>query len=291
MAAMTLGADLGRRRASRAGRTSGAAVAGLILAAWPGAVPAEAPSDLALAYHVYAGGFHALSFQTEVNLGAEDYVVRLAARSNGLLDRLFRFTLDAEVSGRSTAANLAPSRFRTANRWRESEERLVEITYPKESGGGLPEVRVEPPPETDDRDLVPEGLRRDTLDPISALLTLVRAVSDSGRCEAEARVFDGRRRFDLESSHLGESELLSSAVAPFAGSTTRCRISFRPVTGFWRDERRGRPKSTEFDIFLAPVVAGGPLVPVRLEAQNRFGALKIHLVSARPAGSNLGLFP
>ncbi|MDH3475147.1 MAG: DUF3108 domain-containing protein [Rhodospirillales bacterium] len=257
----------------------------LLLAQSLGPARAEAPTGLVLAYRVYAGGFHALSFRTEVSLGSESYAARLAARSDGLLDALLRFSLEAEVAGRALAGGLAPTRFRSANRWRESGERLVEISYAPD---GLPEARVEPPAEQDERDPVPDGLRRGTLDPISAVLSLVRGLAEHGRCEAKARVFDGRRRFDLLASDLGEAELAPSPAAPFAGKATRCRIGFRPVSGFWKDDRRADAGTREIEVYLARVVPGGPPVPVRLEAQNDFGALRIHLVSADALGAGPG---
>ena len=36
--------------------------------------------------------------------------------------------------------------------------------------------------------------------------------------------------------------------------------------------------------YLRPVVIGLPPVPVRIEAQSRFGAVRIHLVSVETAG-------
>ena len=121
------------------------------------------------------------------------------------------------------------------------------------------------------------------MDPISAMLNLVHAVARDGRCAGRVPVFDGRRRFDLAARDLGEQDLVRSGVASFEGLARRCRVTFEPVTGFWRDERWEQPKTSEIEIFLATVVPGGPPVPVRLEAENAFGAVRIHLVSAGPA--------
>ena len=264
---------------------AGLATAGLlaILLARPAlgdVVRGQALDELALDYHVYAGGFHALSLETRVSLGPEAYAVKFKARSDGFLDSLLGFTLDAEAIGRAAAAGLTPLAFRTANRWRSSGERLVEMTYGED---GLPETRTEPPAEADDRDPVPDSLRRGTLDPITAMLSLVHGLARDGRCAGRVPVFDGRRRFDLAARDLGEQDLAPSGVARFAGLARRCRVTFEPVTGFWRDERWERPKTSDIEVFLASVVPGGPPVPVRLEAQNAFGAVRIHLVSAGPA--------
>ncbi len=244
------------------------------------AVNFQAPDYLKLDYHVYAGGFHALSLETRVSLGPEAYAVKFKARSDGILDSLLAFTLDAEAIGQAAAAGLTPVAFRTANRWRSSGERLVEMTY---DGDGLPQTRIEPPADADNRDPVPDALRRGTMDPITAMLSLVHGLARDGRCAGRVPVFDGRRRFDLAARDLGEQDLVPSGVASFAGLVRRCRVTFEPVTGFWRDERWEQPKTSEIEVFLAAVVPGGPPVPVRLEAENAFGAVRIHLVSAGPA--------
>jgi hypothetical protein len=141
MSAMTASQEPGRAGGTllRGGHCRGPSMllSALLLALSLGPARAEAPAGLALAYRVYAGGFHALSFRTEVSLGPESYAARLAVRSDGLLDALLRFSLEAEVAGRALAGGLAPTRFRSANRWRESGERLVEISYAPD---GLPEA-------------------------------------------------------------------------------------------------------------------------------------------------------
>jgi len=257
-----------------------AAVAALALWGTTAAARAEAVPQLALDYHVFAGGLHVLTYETVVSLNSGAYKASVQARTNGFTDSLFKFSLEAEVAGNNGADGPMPRRFRVANRWRENPERWVEITY---SEGGAPEAEAEPPATDDNRDPVPKHLLLGTLDPISAVLAVVAKVAQSGRCEVEVPIFDGRRRYDLSTQHLGETELKTSDVAPFGGMATHCGLAFEMLGGGWKKKSRrwreaGRP---EVELFLARVLPNAPPLPVRVHAKNNLGALRIHLVAAR----------
>ena len=119
------------------------------------------------------------------------------------------------------------------------------------------------------------------------MLAVVAKVAQSGRCEVEVPIFDGRRRYNLTTQHLGETELVASDVAPFGGVATRCGLAFEMLGGGWKKKSRrwkeaGRP---EIEVFLARVLPNAPPLPVRLHAKNNFGALRIHLVAARSVTS------
>lgn len=246
------------------------------------AVPRSPPQELDLAYEIYAGGLHAFSADAQVSLGVERYDMTLQLRTDGWLSWLLTFTLDSEVSGRADAQGLQPDRFRTASVWRD-RERSVEVDY---QAAALPVVEAVPPPEEDDRDPVPDELRLGAVDPLSAGLGLVHRLGATERCGGEAAVFDGRRLFRATARHIGTAALNSSSTAPYGGSATACRLTVKPVTGFWKkQDTKIEPK--DVTVYFRPVIEGGPPVPVRVEADSRFGAVRIHLVDARAgAGTN-----
>ena len=265
----------------RAGRRriTGLRAAAASLALLAVSSPLSAGQPLALDYHVYAGGFHAVSFSTVFNIEKESYRARVNLRSNGFIDRLFSFSMEAKADGQSGADGITPNFFRTSNRWRSSGERFVEISY--DSPGAVPRTVVEPLPKLDERDPVPDELRRNTLDPLSAIVQLISSISASGRCESKAAVFDGRRRYDLAARHLGEIVLKASDVAPYGGPALKCAITVERIVGQWKKSKRwreaGRPT---IHVFLARLDPIAPLVPVRIEAENRIGKVRVHLVGS-----------
>ena len=266
----------------RAARCLVAAGAVLLLAG--GAPHAEAPSAMELEYKAYFGGMHAVSFQARVGLGDQDYRAQVRLVSDGLLAKLVDFSLEAKAAGLADSGDLRPRQFQVASQWRDSTGRLVEINYAE---SGAPALTVEPPAEDDDREEVPEALRLDTLDPISATLQLVQQLARSGRCEGEVAVFDGRRRYNVVAEHLGETVLKASDVAPYGGPATRCGVSFKPIAGFWRQTGRQQSDGAKVEVFMAPMTAWTPPVPVCIHAKNSYGAVRVHLVAAQPADAAL----
>ena len=282
--------DVGSRR--RPARIVAGAVAGALLSlslvlapaqqatlaeeAAPDTAPADLP--LALGYKIYAGGLHVFSFESTVAMAPARYQMALDLRTDGWLDWLWSFSIAARTQGRVGPEGLLPQRFRTESLWRDNQ-RWVEIAYDAE---GRPSAEVEPPPEEDERDPVPEADRIGTVDPLTAALVLVDRLMRTDSCEGEATIFDGRRSFDASTAHLGEKELTASDIAPYGGPAVACRLSVRPDKGFWKNPDYP-PEPQEVTVFLKRVVPGGPPVPVRIEADTRFGGVRAHLISAAPA--------
>lgn len=271
-------APLAMRGWSPAGSTLAMlALAVLIVGASPGGARAEGAARLNLEYAVYAGGIRALVFESEVDLSADGYSLSLNARSEGLLQRLTRFSLTAESEGAAAPGGLTPKRFRSESNWRTSSGRWVELVYGPD---GFPVSRGEPAPEDDDRDPVPAALRRETVDPITALLQVVRNLQAAEGCDATLAVFDGRRRFDVTTRDGGMVELAKSEQALFSGPAQRCLLTLKPVSGFWKGRRADGRTDPKIEVFLAPAAPGGHWIPVRLHADSRFGGVRAHLVSA-----------
>ena len=65
----------------------------------PGDSPGD-PKDLALGYRVYFGGFEALALGVDVALAAERYKMDMNFRTQGLIGRLFPWTMRAFARGR-----------------------------------------------------------------------------------------------------------------------------------------------------------------------------------------------
>lgn len=233
---------------------------------------------LALGYKIYAGGLHVFSFESQVTMAPARYEMALDLRTDGWLDWLWSFSIAARTQGRAGPQGLAPQRFRTESLWRD-DQRWVEISY---DAAGRPTAEVEPPPEEDERDPVPEAERVGTVDPLTAALLLVDRLMRTQSCEGAATIFDGRRSFEASVADLGEKSLTASDIAPYGGPAVACRLSVMPGKGFWKNPDYP-PEPQEVTVFLRRVVAGGPPVPVRIEADTRFGGVRAHLISAQPA--------
>jgi len=144
---------------------------------------------------------------------------------------------------------------------------------------GAPQVTFVPDHEAPDESL-PIEMTAATIDPASAMLTLMETLANTGRCDATVKVFDGKRRYNLLSRHAGEVELVATKYAPYAGPATECRVRFERLAGF-REGRMAQRYPDEIVLYLAPLFNDAPPTPVRMHASNLFGILRLHLVAWR----------
>jgi hypothetical protein len=242
-------------------------------------VPATAEASLVLGYDMRYGPLTLVEMQTTVDLAAAHYRAETTMQTVGVVGFVFPWTSHARTSGLRSAAGLRPQQHRSEGNFR-GEKRLVEIDY--EDSGGL-RVHAEPAPSADWREAVSEDLRRDTIDPLTASL----AAMETG-CAGIVRVFDGRRRYNLRLSDMGEDEVEAASNQIYTGPARRCRAVVEALGGFWVTDPRQGETPTTLDSWIAPPRPGLVPVPVYLELSGARGTLSIHLakvsdVSAAPA--------
>ena len=243
----------------------------LLLAA---AAPASA-AGLTLDYRLYIGGLHALSLTTALSRDRAGYRVAVSARTDGLVARFVEASYVAEASGTTAGGVAIPESFRGTASDDEDGERSVALTWSL----GVPAVVFEPADDAPDEPLAGDLIAA-TVDPTSAMLTLMETLAASGHCDVRVRVFDGKRRYDLVSRDAGERVLKASRYAPYGGPATECVIAIERLAGF-RKARLAERYPAEMSIYFARLRDDLPPLPVRLHAENLFGALRMHLVGWR----------
>jgi hypothetical protein len=248
-----------------------------MLAAISTSARAEPPPSVELEYHIFLGGLHALSITTQVLRQDDDgYRMEVDAATAGLIGKIVHATYRAESVGVATGGMARPVRFQGISGQDDEIGKTVTLIY---GDDGAPEVTFDPAHEAPS-DPLPRDMTAATVDPPSAMLTLMETLGASGRCEATVRVFDGKRLYQLVARHKGEVTLSASKYAPYAGPATECRIGFKRIAGF-RESKLANRYPEEIVIYLAPLFDDAPPMPVRMHARNLFGALRMHLVSLR----------
>ncbi len=252
--------------------------AGLALAvlATP-SVNAEPTSGISLDYRLYIGGLHALSMTTRLSGFDEPdhYAMAVTARTDGFVARIIDASYVAKAHGTMASGIAMPSRFRGTASDEDEGERSVTLTW----SDGVPEVIFDPVHEAPDAPLADEIIDG-TVDPSSAVLTIMQTVATNDTCEARIRVFDGKRRYDMVSSHGGDWLLRKTDHNAYGGPATECIVTIERLAGF-RKRRLAKRYPSEFSIYLGRLREDLLPVPVRLHANNLFGAVRVHLVAWR----------
>jgi hypothetical protein len=227
-----------------------------------------------LHYETYAAGIPVAQVESGFRLGPRTYQMTLGYHTTGLVGFLFRGHQLDQVDGAWRGQLAAPSLFVGKGEWR-GVNRLAEIAYRQ----GSPVIRALVPPNTDEREPVPEALQAGSIDTLSALAELIHVVAETGRCETAVRTYDGRRAVEIEAHTVGEEMLEATSRSSFAGKALRCDFSGRMLSGFkFGDDRERDGRSMHGSAWLAPVVAGGPSLPVRMTFETRwFGDAVMYL--------------
>lgn len=245
-------------------------------------------SGLSLDYEVYFSGFHLATADIEVDLLPDAYQVRLAAESSGLLGVFSAWSTTAESVGGRAGGAVAPQLHRV-ERPRDDDIKITRMTFAED---GTVDVLVTPGNETDGGG-VPEALRRGAVDPLSAAVGVIAGAPDpAAACGRRVEIYDARRRYDAVVGQAVPETLSPNRYAAYAGPAVRCRMTLEPVAGAFGDRdgdddgawRRGgdRDRSRSANLWLARTVPNGPLMPVRIEADTRFGRVIVHLSNVEP---------
>ena len=237
-----------------------------------------------VSYDTYAAGLHVAEVDAGFELGPHSYQLTLSYHTTGMVGFFFRGHQFDTVSGGWNGPQPLPSEFYGVGVWR-GQDRIARIVYDH----GRPIIRELIPTNDEERETVPDSLQLNTIDTVSALAQLVHVVGTSGRCETVARTFDGRRALEIQAVTAGEQLLDPVKDSVFAGKALRCDFVGRMLAGFkFGDDRNKDSKPMHGSAWLAPVVPGGPPIPVRMTFETRwFGDATMYL-KAVGDGASLG---
>jgi Protein of unknown function (DUF3108) len=264
-----------------------AALAGAALLGLSGGLsPARAEAVLAR-YDVRAAGVSVMRAEVLFDLSGPRYRVQTRFRPVGM-GSVFagRGEQVSATEGRWHGADPLPRRHSSEGEWRGAR-RVVQLDYAP-SPGDAPLLRVLEPPLEPEREPVPEALKRNTVDALSAMAKLLRTVAQTGRCEGEAPVFDGRRRSDFRAWTERMDELPRGEGA-FAGPALRCAFLGRVVAGRHaaQEQRDGNRPPQPVRAWIARPLPDRAAVPVMIELPTRwFGTLRVVLTGVEPASNS-----
>jgi hypothetical protein len=231
------------------------------------------------------GGVQALSLGIDLDSGIHAYDMKLALKTEGLIGRMFPWSMQAFSRGQFDDNRIRPANAGQRSVW-NGKERATDMVYRPD---GTIELTAIPP--RDDRmgPPVPAEQMTGTVDLVSAILLVLKHVQGGESCNASVPVFDGRRRYDFNARPVGSTVLRKNRYLTFEGEATACRIFLRPLEG---PARRGMIDLTDenaITVWIARLVADLPPVPVRLDMDTDLGAVRAYLANARRGAGEVPL--
>ena len=230
----------------------------------------EDASALDLHYETTWGHFTLATAELSLRDGEDHYSVSGAARTEGLLSYFFEWAGKASTLGRIDGDGRAVRSHDHEGQF-EDETRRTSVVW-KESGP--PVTMTEPPPDPEIVSLVPLSAVEGTQDPFTVILAILDRFEESERCEGSARVWDGRRRYDLIVTHVGIEEVPADRPWSYSGLAALCRLEITRIGGFRHDPGNWKApeEKTNRLIWLADF-GTGRAVPVRAEIETSYGSI------------------
>jgi len=243
-----------------------------------GAVVAQAggaTSTVQLVWQVYLGGFNLGNIGIKSSFSGNSYSAVSRLKTAGVVNSFYEAVIDAESVGTVNGSGLQPQKY-DSNTNNEKQNQKVALSY---TAGGI-ELFSDPPynvhkyPVTDEQ-------KRGTLDPLSGLVYALSGVSHSADkpCGETVRVFDGRRRYDVELTYAGQDKVKTDGG--YSGPAIKCKVVYKQLAGFKPNINKGKPLPTIHAWFAAMESAsGGPvkkfMIPVKIMTETPYGIALAH---------------
>lgn len=238
-----------------------------------------------LSFSIYALGTKGLDVVLDLQRENGTLQVETAMRTTGALNMLMRFESKAMVAALVRDDGLQPLRYilESDGRW---SKRSVRMTWGPD---GLPEAVIQPAPEPEEeaeREPVPDDLKRNTLDPTTAVATRALRGSAEPPCTGSDAIFDGRRRYNLHYQPVGPEELKAHNRSSYAGPAFRCTVWVEPVAGYtrsWMAENRDAEQRPTH-LWLAQPPGSDLWLPVQIESSFTLGNSTGYITGAKLNG-------
>lgn len=232
-------------------------------------------STVQLVWQVYLGGFNLGNVGIKSSFAGNSYSAVSRLKTAGVVNSFYEAVIDATSVGAVNGGGLQPQKY-DSNTNNEKTNQKVGLVY---SSAGI-QLFSDPPYNTE-RFPVTEEQKRGTLDPLSGLVFALSGVSQSAAkpCGETVRVFDGRRRYDIELNYVGQDKVKTDGG--YSGPAVKCTVIYKQLAGFKPNLNKGKSIPV-ITTWLAPMEssAGGPvkkfMVPVKIMTDTPYGVALAH---------------
>jgi hypothetical protein len=233
-------------------------------------------------FEIYGfAGFHVLTNRTTVREIGNRYAITMDLDTRGLASVFVNLTSHSEVRGEFSGSAAHPEAYR-ADVLRNGAERHYGLDYRRD--GSV--INASAPAASGRPFLLAAEQLRGTVDQLTAYFVLERQLARGGNCSLVLPVFDGAGFYNLRFTDLKQETLPADSYQNFAGPARVCAIEREDIVV---NPDRNEDTYKHGRIWYAQVVAGDRMMPVRMEFDTAFGAVRGYLAELRGRGVQLNL--
>jgi hypothetical protein len=253
-----------------------ASATGLPVATTPPTAPTAGPQNtIQLVWTVFLGGINLGTVGIKSSFDGPNYAAVSRLKTAGVVNSFYEAVIDASSVGTLAGNAVHPQKYDSSYNGEKSDQK-VSLAYV----GSDIQLSSDPPYDVN-RFPVTEEQKRDTVDPLSGIIYSIAGVSitPDKPCGDTVRVFDGRRRYDVDLTYVGKENVSSSGG--YSGPAIKCEMRYRQVAGFKPNLNKGNALPT-ITVWFATFETKEPgpvksfIVAVKLMAETPYGAAIAH---------------
>lgn len=235
--------------------------------------PDQPASRLTMAMTLYAGGITMGHMSLDATLRGSDYHTVSTLQTSGVINAFWQSEIQATSSGKLSAKNFAPALYDSFYTGHAGKKQEVSLSYEADAA---PKLFADPVYATTGFEVKPDDTKN-TLDPLSAITFIFSGITGAP-CTSTAPVFDGRRRYDIETAKVRDVDIKMDNGL-YAGKGVECTARYRQIAGFRPRVLKSNesfPVIHAWFVTLPSAVSGRSYtVPVRIWADTKYGVLAI----------------
>lgn len=251
-----------------------------------GSGSARAEEPVVADYQFYFGGLHVLNAQARFAALTDAYTVEAEGETLGLLSVFFEWKGVSRTEGRFEGDRAIPVLHESRGN-NSDEERLLTLRY--DETGAVTDVVVQPKPDPEEVTPLPENAEVGTIDPLTVVAAIGRAVAQGEGCSGTFPVFDGKRRYDLTVTDEGMRTLDPTDYSVFSGPALACHVEWQSLGGHRREKSKYAKTARDRTVYVARPFEDSRPIPVALSIETDYGTLKGHMTGVEVGGRRLAV--
>jgi len=245
---------------------------------------AHAANPLKVKYAIYASGFEVVNIDgTYIKTDDGEFKMDMDLETAGLLGKLAPWSGLLQSNGLDKGSASTPLHHSFANTWQgETETSLFNF----DKNGQL----------TDYKKIKKDGTVQDTMPDIDVydngamdMMTALYRTMNKASCEGSELAMDGKRKFNMVFKSNATGMITPTKYTSFNGPVEVCTVEIEPVSGKWRDKKRGwmsiqeqaKSKGQLPRIWFGKVRDDYPAIPVRFQIKTDYGVMIMHLTESK----------
>ena len=259
-----------------------------------GGAGAEAPqapaSKLNITMTIYAAGVTLGKVDLDATLRNGEYKAVSHLETAGVVNAFWKAKIQATSTGAlATAGKFQPALYNSFSANRDNPPREVSVTFDSKSP-----PRVYSNPAFDDLNEFPitDAQKKEGFDPVSAIMYLMSgaAVSKTDKlCDVVAPVFDGRRRYNIEITHVKDVSVdMDNGI--YKGPAVQCLARYKQIAGFRQRVLESSKKFPGINAWVTTFPSKIPgqryVIPLRLWADTPYGLMAVVTTSLKIDGAD-----